>query len=197
MAAARAGSTRAVSIVWRTDADCDVKWSGAIHFSRVATGNAQLIAMEVSTEVAETYNAQVISNLGQIDQTLKIVRHAYTLTDDPGVLGELGEKGLLPSSLLFTVRIANEDGKVIASTRANERGRPIGQEHLDAHRNNGTDTPFVNTAKRHLSSGDPELSFSRKLNAQGERFTGVVTVSVPPVISPAATNTPKWARPVS
>ena len=157
-----------------------VVWTGAIHFGRVATGNARLISMEVSTEVAETYNAQVIGNLAQIDQTLKIVRHAYGLTDDPGVLAELGDKGLLPSSFLFTVRITDAGGVVVASTRANERGLPIANQHLDAHRRNDTDTPFIGIVMPSLSSGEAELTFSRRLNPQGEQFTGVVVVSVHP-----------------
>ena len=157
-----------------------VVWNGAFHFDQVATNNAQLIALEVSTEVAETYNAQVISNLAQIDQALKIVRHSFALTEDPGVLGELAEKGLLPSTFLFTVRIADADGMVIASTRANERGQSIGQQHLEAHRTNAADSPFVGRVTPSPSSGEPELTFSRKLNPQGDHLIGMVVVAVHP-----------------
>jgi diguanylate cyclase (GGDEF)-like protein len=157
-----------------------VVWSGALHFDKVATENAQLIAMEVSTEVAETYSAQVIGNLAQIDQALKIVRHAYALTNDPGVLAELGEKGLLPSTFLFTVRIADRSGNVIASTRANESGHFIGQQHLDAHRSNDMDSPFAGKVTPSLSSSEPELTFSRRLDPQGEQLTGLVSVAVHP-----------------
>lgn len=163
-----------------------VVWSGALHFDQVATGNAQMIAMEVSTEVAETYNAQVIGNLAQMDQTLKIVRHAYSLTGDPGVLSELGEKGLLPSSFLFTVRITDANGMVVASTRSNERGLPLGAQHLRAHGgdsssiSNNVDIPFVGAVTPNLSSGEPEITFSRRLNPEGGKLEGVVVVSVHP-----------------
>lgn len=76
-----------------------------------------------AADMANTYEAQVVRALREIDMTLKLVR--YHLDDRPpqDVLEDLRQRDILPPSLLFEIRISNADGNIVASTHDIPTGR--------------------------------------------------------------------------
>jgi len=97
-----------LGLIWGTT------WS-LIQWERAGAKRA---AAASSRELVETYEAQVMRALREIDQTLKFVRYAYEVRGPQGVLPELKARTLLPPELLFVVSIADQNGDVVASTRA-------------------------------------------------------------------------------
>ncbi|WP_156966427.1 PDC sensor domain-containing protein [Algiphilus aromaticivorans] len=106
-----------------------VIWGATLNLAAKEHAAAHRTAASLATDVADTYEAQVVRALREIDHALKLVR--YELIDRPGdaaasdVLENLAEQDLLLPSLLFTVNVLDGEGRVVASTEG-------GAEPVDA-----------------------------------------------------------------
>jgi diguanylate cyclase (GGDEF)-like protein len=135
--------------------------------------NAQHAAALSSRELLDTYEAQAVRSLGDIDHALDLVkfwpeRNQHTLAD-------LKDKGLLPPDLLFTVSIADARGAIVESTHPTAATN-VAQD--DAYRKQRDNEPFFVGQLPRGPTGDAKLQFSRRLNAPNGAFDGVVIVAV-------------------
>ena len=161
-----------------------VIWAAAAYVIQLERSATEDAAIHSSQEMLETYDAQMVRNLGAIDQTLKIVKFSYELEGSSFSLPDLREREVLPSSLVFNVEIANARGDVQgtaalkgpASAPANVAHEP----YFLAHQQFDSGLPFVGKASRNHASGLWELQFSRRLNFPDGSFAGVVILSVDP-----------------
>lgn len=128
-------------------------------------------AAMLTVDMAETYEAQVVRALREIDTTLKLVR--YSLDDRPpqDVLEELRQQDMLPPALLFEVRLSDVEGNVIASTHA-----PLLAQ--DAPPASGQQGMVVELYRQAASEQDSRLAFSRRLTEGGRHESGWVSVLV-------------------
>ncbi len=126
--------------------------------------------------LAETYEAQVIRALREIDQTLKFVKYAYEPSGEPIVLQTLKAEELLPPELLFAVSIANSEGNIVASTHPPVMTNVANQDYFQRQRQ--TDALLVSHPRQSPISGEWSLQFSRRLNTAKGEFAGIVMVSV-------------------
>ncbi len=98
-------------------------WTVTINIIRLERATARSAASAATLDLANTYQAQVLRAVREIDQTLKLVGYACDALDDrsadgaSAALARLREQGLLPPELLFVVSVVNDQGQVIASTR--------------------------------------------------------------------------------
>jgi diguanylate cyclase (GGDEF)-like protein/PAS domain S-box-containing protein len=142
-----------------------------------AERNAAQAAAAVSTgELADTYEAQVLRALREIDQTLRFVKYAYEGNDGRLDLAALKAKGLLLPDLLFIVSIADANGSVLASTRPLRTPSVAGQDYFEALR--VSDGMAMGRALRSELDNEWTLRFSRALRARDGKFAGAVIVSV-------------------
>jgi len=153
-------------------------WLGTDHLIRVEGAAVELAAADSSRELVETYEAQMTRNLGTIDQTLRTIGYAYALRKKRSTLSDLQEAGLLPSTLIFDISVADRDGNVIASTHP-ETGRNVASRpYFSACRNNAGAAPAV-TANA-TPDGHWEIRFCRRLDTTDGTFNGVAMLSVDP-----------------
>lgn len=155
-----------------------VIWFSTHHLIRVEGASAERAVVDSSREVVETYEAQMIRNLGTIDQTLKTIAYAYGLQEKPWALAELQEAGLLPSTLIFKIRIADRDGNIVGSLDADPMPAIGQQPYFLAHRQSASIFPSVTAIT--LPGGKWKVQFSRRLNTVTGAFNGVALVSVDP-----------------
>jgi diguanylate cyclase (GGDEF)-like protein len=137
---------------------------------------ARLAAVASSHELAETYEAQVVRVLREIDQALKLVKYAYTGRNGQALLKELKSRTLLPPHLLFTVSIADDKGNVVASTHPYATTSVAGEDYFESQLE--TDTISVGRPYHKPASAEWSLPFSRELEALDGTFAGVVMISV-------------------
>jgi diguanylate cyclase (GGDEF)-like protein len=153
-----------------------VIWGATLDLIRVEHANAQNTAAAASAELVNTYEAQVVRALREIDQTLKLVKYVYETRGPGAALSDLKVRALLPPDLVFVVRIVNGYGTVVASTRP-AQGQPAGGPgYLEALR--GGDTLWVDAPRRNLGTQDWTLQFGRRLNATDGTFAGAVLLAV-------------------
>ncbi|MGI4857348.1 MAG: bifunctional diguanylate cyclase/phosphodiesterase [Janthinobacterium lividum] len=160
-----------------------VGWTAVIHLINVERGAAIRATAELSRELADTYEAQMVRNLAAIDQTLKIVKYAYEMKG-ASALGELQDKGLLPSPIVFEVAIADERGALMVASRPQYKGSMADSRVFRTARDRAPDdseaTPMVSRVERNPVTGQIELTFSRRLRAARGGFGGIAMVSVDP-----------------
>src|SRR5580700_8386910 len=97
-----------------------VIWSATFNLIKVERTNAETAAAAAALELVNTYDAQVVRALREIDQTLKLVKYVSESKGAATALSDLRVRTLLPPDVLFVVRVVNGDGAVVASTRPAE-----------------------------------------------------------------------------
>jgi diguanylate cyclase (GGDEF)-like protein len=153
-------------------------WGTTLNLIKDERAAAERSAALLAHDLSETYEAQVVRALREIDQTLKVVQYAYELRGRYAVLQELKVRSLLPPDLLFAVSIADSKGDIEASTRASARGNIAGADYFLLQRGNPSDTLQVGRAQQDKASGEWQLQFSRRLTQVEGSFSGIAMVSV-------------------
>jgi diguanylate cyclase (GGDEF)-like protein len=151
-----------------------VLWAMTFGIVRVSHSAAVSAAMASSSELVDTYEAQVVRALGDIDQTLLLVKF-WREREHTGRLAELESNGLLPANLLFEVTVVDANGSIVDSTRGQDHGSVADQDYFRAQRNR--DSFFIADIPRGAAD-DAQLRFSRRINEKDGSFGGVVVVSV-------------------
>ena len=152
-----------------------VIWSATFNLIQVEHVAARLAASTTSSELADTYQAQVVRALGDIDQTLRVVKYAHERHGHQVALPELKARGLLPPDLLFMVSIADRNGDIVATSRPSDISRVPDREIFQSP---VSDDSLSVGLPRRSPDGEWELHFSRSLNAPDGSFAGRVVVGV-------------------
>jgi diguanylate cyclase (GGDEF)-like protein len=152
-----------------------VLWLATFNFIGIEYRNADHRALSSSHELLETYEAQVVRVLHEIDQTLKAVQYSFQLRGDgTATLGDLAARDLLPPSLVFTVKVVNAAGEVVATTGEASRTEVLAADFLERAR--GVDSLIEAPPVRF--GDDRRLGFGRRLTAPDGSFGGVAVVEV-------------------
>jgi hypothetical protein len=151
-----------------------VIWGSTFGILRVKHIAAEHAASVSSREILDTYEAQVVRALREINQTLNLVKYLHE-HGAGSQLSELRDKGLLPPDLLFVVSIADRDGTIVDSTRPAADQNVAAQDFFRTQRD--SDTFFIGQLRR-AAPADAKLQFSRRLNAVDGAFDGTVIVAV-------------------
>lgn len=151
-------------------------WGTTLNLIRSERVAAEHTAAVTTRELAETYEAQIVRALREIDQTLKFVKYAAELRGRQVVLRELKARALLPPELLFAVSIADSKGDIVASTHPSTMPNVADQDYFRTQRD--TDALLIGQPPGGPDAAEGKLQFSRRLNTAEEAFAGVVIVSV-------------------
>jgi diguanylate cyclase (GGDEF)-like protein len=152
-----------------------VIWGTTVGVIRARDADAERAAVASTRELLNTYEAQVLRAMREIDQSLNVVRLWPQDRSGRRSLADLRTDGLLPPDLLFTVSIADREGAIVDSTRPLANQNVAGQDYFRAQRN--SDDFFIGRLPQG-PTGDAKLHFSRRLNAADGAFDGVVIVAV-------------------
>ena len=128
-----------------------------------------------SREQADTYEAQVVRAIREIDQTLKVVAFAHRTGSGRVDLAELKSRGLLLPDLVFGVSIADREGHVIASTRS---GGLMDVSGMDFFRVQRDSDGLAVSRPIEGRTGEWNLHFSRALRGRDGSFDGIAMVTV-------------------
>jgi diguanylate cyclase (GGDEF)-like protein len=149
-------------------------WGMTLNLIAVERTAVQHAAVLSTREQTETYEAQVLRAVREIDQALKVVKFAHESRPERNTLQTLDAKGLLPTNLLFIVSIADREGKVVSSTRPAATARIVNPKDFALQRQD--DSLWVGRPSKAAGTGDWQLQFSRRLAAADGSFDGVVLI---------------------
>ena len=137
---------------------------------------AERAAATSAKELAETYEAQAVRALREIDQSLKLIKYAYEQNGGNVSLPLLRERALLPPDLLFAVSIADRNGKVVASTRAIKLKNVSEKDYFRAQLEG--DRLAFGRPETGGTERESNLHFTHRLNDGSGQFAGVAIVTV-------------------
>jgi diguanylate cyclase (GGDEF)-like protein len=152
-----------------------VIWGATLGVIRVRDADAKRAAVATTRELLNTYEAQVLRAIREIDQTLNVVKFWPHGPNGRQSLANFRSEGLLPPDLLFTVSIADREGVIVDSTRRFPNQNVAAQDYFGRQRD--SDAFFVGRLPQG-PTGNAELHFSRRLSAANGAFDGVVIVAV-------------------
>ncbi|SCX96379.1 MULTISPECIES: ATP-binding protein [unclassified Pseudomonas] len=151
-------------------------WSATLYLIKVEHLRAQQSAATASLEMSATYEAQMLRAIHEIDQTLKLVKYTYETEGEPNPLRQLQERALLPPALLFDVSVVNPDGRLVASTRINDRENIANPNEQQTLRH--SDSLSISQPWKSPVTGEWRLRFSRRLDAADGTLSGIARVEV-------------------
>ncbi len=153
-------------------------WFGAIHTINREEAGLEQEAVKTTLALSEVYEAQMVRNLGFIDQTLKTVKYAYERDPNPDVLGEMDLKGLLPPRLVFAISLVGTNGNIIASNSSRKWEHITNRAWLPGCRSKAGNMHINFVAPE--KSGEELVYFCRRLESKSGALLGTVMVSVSP-----------------
>jgi diguanylate cyclase (GGDEF)-like protein/PAS domain S-box-containing protein len=153
-----------------------VIWGTTIDVIRVERKVAERAALSSTQELADTYEAQVVRAMREIDQTLRLVKFTWERGQGHVDIAELRDKGLLLPEILFSMRIADAAGNVVASTHAGG-ARNVADEGW-FRRAAELDSIVVGVPRMDPAEHEWKIDFSRRLQWPDGSFGGVVAISV-------------------
>jgi hypothetical protein len=74
-------------------------WGATLNLIKVERANAARTSGAATLELLDTYEAQIVRALREIDQTLKFVKYVYETKGASAALSDLKGRGLLPPDL--------------------------------------------------------------------------------------------------
>jgi diguanylate cyclase (GGDEF)-like protein len=148
-------------------------WAMTFGIARVRHSAAEQAAAASSAELLDTYEAQVVRALRDIDQTMNLVKFWHERESGRRGLAELKDHGLLPSDLLFVVSVSDPAGIIVDSTRPLHEESVAGRDYFRGQL--GKETFFVGQA---AGDAGAQIHFSRRLNGPAGAFDGIVMVAV-------------------
>ncbi len=152
-----------------------VIWGGTLALADVERSDAQHAAQMSTRELLGTYEAQVVRALHETDDALRLVKYAYE-RGHRVPLDELARRALLPPDILFTVSIADREGRIIASTGTAGDSVATADFFKSAR-----DTPTDSVTMERLAPGptaNRKLRFALRLNEADGSFSGIALVAV-------------------
>ncbi len=151
-------------------------WTATLYLIKVEQARAQQSAATASLEMGATYEAQMLRAIHEIDQTLKLVKYTYEAEGEPNPLRRLQERALLPPALVFDVSVVNPDGRLVASTRTNDRENIADPDEQQTLRH--SDSLSISHPWKSPVTGEWRLRFSRRLDAADGGLSGIARVEV-------------------
>lgn len=152
-----------------------ILWGGTEQIIATDRRNAEAAAQSLAVELSETYEAQVIRVMREIDQYLRLVQFASDEDGPNQALVSLGVRQLLPPDFLFTVSLYDVQGHLLATTDK-RGGEDIASDFVAEQQAD----PGLRVAPvaAGVSARDLRLQFSRRLSTVAGEFAGVILISV-------------------
>lgn len=164
-----------------------VVWVSTLNLVHTEYTASRQNALTLGRELLQTYEAQVLRALREIDQSLKIVKYAYETHQHEDTLAALNTKDLLPPAVIFTACLLDNTGKIISSTGLDESC--INDPHLFAELRQ-SDGLVINTPRQ--PSNTQPLMFGRRLDENSGAFAGAVIIAVEPAYLVSGYETQKF-----
>jgi len=154
-------------------------WGGTLSLVHVERVNAQRDVLNSTRDLAGIYEVQMIRALHDIEQILGMVRYACAHQGHAQSLASLSSEGLLPSSWVFSISVANAAGDVVVSNEAKVSGSIRAQPRFQFFASQPQSDRLYSARETAVNGRQAKrMWFARRLIKPDGAFDGVVSVSV-------------------
>lgn len=113
-------------------------WAATLTVNARDEREASEQAIQATERLLDTYESQSLRALNEVHQSLRLIAYARRFSREDDTLAQLQAQNLLLPNLLFTTRIVDASGRVLASSREAAIRWPIAPDVLDASTDNQT-----------------------------------------------------------
>lgn len=153
-----------------------VIWWATLGLNSSERDQAHRSAVALTADLSDTYEAQVVRALREIDNALRVV--AYTLESLPPheALESLGDHNLLLPQMVFTTAIADDQGNIVAGTGPGDADRVADRDFFQqaiADEGMVAGRPWLEE-----ETGEWQVTFSRRGESDDAGASYIVMISV-------------------
>lgn len=156
-------------------------WGVTLNTSWTEARRAHETSLLATERLVETYEAQTLRALNEINQNLKLIAYARRFAGKGGELSELRAQNLLLPQLLFTTRLVDSQGQVLASSRTDGRGESVSGELLAHHA--AYSELFVSQPYQPAGGGEAVMDISRRVDETDGSEIVVITMPISYLVS--------------
>lgn len=142
-----------------------ITWAATLTVIARDESEASGQAIQATERLLDTYESQSLRVLNDVHQSLRLIAYARQFARENGTLAHLQDQNLLLPNLLFTTRIVERTGHVIASSRAAAQQWPIAPEVLQAEMDSQS-TAFVGKPYRLEAGQEALVDISLRVRAE-------------------------------
>jgi diguanylate cyclase (GGDEF)-like protein len=151
-------------------------WGATYLLIRAERAGVESHVRALTHDLADTYEAQVVRAVREIDMTLKAVKYAYEQDGAATVLEDLRARAMLPPDMLFVVSIADRSGDIVDSTRPLAFANVANRDYFTQQRE--SDELSVGRTLQDADTGEWTIRFGRRLEQEDGAFSGVALITV-------------------
>lgn len=153
-----------------------VIWAGTLNLNSRERHQADRAAVALTSDLSDTYEAQVVRALREIDNALRVVGYTLESLQAEDALESLRDRNLLLPEFIFSTAVADPNGMLLAGEFPGAQEDLAGRDFFIRAR--AEDEMVVSQAWRDEPTGDWLLTFSRQTDPDEAGQTRVVMISV-------------------
>lgn len=159
-----------------------ILWLSELYFSHRARIEMERSAFSNASNLARTFEEQIIRAIRMADQTLLYVRDSYARDPEHFDIALWSQYSTFLSDLTFQVSIVDKQGIMVASNIAGSaHGTNLrDREHIAIHMNRKLDELFISKPVLGRISQKWSIQLTRRITMPNGEFGGVVVVSLDP-----------------
>ena len=158
---------------------CMATWAVSVSRANAELARADELVLREAGAFALAYEQYITRSAAQMDQVTMQLKHSWEHSPRHTLLEELKRDGMFTDSAFITVSIVGADGVERSTTHADHAPRDLSHTRFFAqHKNNISTAMRIGAAPAVLTLRPDAILFTRRLDAAGDEFDGVVVLAV-------------------
>jgi diguanylate cyclase (GGDEF)-like protein len=158
---------------------CAAIWGVSISRANAELARADALVLREAGAFAQAYEQYITRSAAQMDQVTMQLKHSWEHSPRRTLLEDLKRDGMFTDSAFVVVSIVGADGVERSSTHAGQAPRDLSHTRFFAqHKNNISTAMRIGPAPAELTARRDIIMFTRRLDAAGDEFDGVVALAV-------------------
>ena len=158
---------------------CAAIWGVSMSRATAELARADALVLREAGAFAQAYEQYITRSAAQMDQITMQLKHSWEHSPRRALLEDLKRDGMFTDSAFITVSIVGADGVERSTTHAGTAPRDLSDTRFFAqHKNNISTAMRIGAAPAQLTDRHGAILFTRRLDAAGDEFDGVVALAV-------------------
>ena len=158
---------------------CVAIWALSVSRADAELARADALVQREAGAFAQAYEQYITRSVAQMDQVTMQLKHSWEHSPRSSLLEELKRDGMFTDSAIVAVGIVGADGVERSTTQADKAPRDLSRTPFFAqHKSNISTAMRIDAAPVALTLRQDTILFTRRLDAAGDEFDGVVVLAV-------------------
>ena len=158
---------------------CAAIWGVSVSRADAELARADALVQREAGAFVQAYEQYITRSVAQMDQVTMQLKHSWEHSPRSSLLEELKRDGMFTDRAMVAVSIIGADGVERSTTQSDKSPRDLSQTHFFAqHKNNISTAMQIDAAPAALTLRQDAILFTRRLDAAGDEFDGIIVLAV-------------------